>query len=149
MRRSCVVLALLFASGGCAEGNLDLATALMEARSSAALEQVLEVEATTEDGVSRFSITSTLVNTGDQPLTLTVRSCYLRASDLRGERAGLRLDQPLMLCAHDGHRTTLSPGASSEPLSLSGGMTPGSRHDVEVRHALEPELWEPVTLRAP
>lgn len=55
--------------GACAEGNPDLATALTEARSSAGLEQVLEVEATTEEGVSRFSIISTLVNTGDQPLS--------------------------------------------------------------------------------
>lgn len=149
MRRSSVVLALLAVVGGCAEGNLDLATALMEARSSAGLEQVLEVRASTENGVGSFSIISTLVNTGDQPLTLTVRSCYLRASDLRGDRAGLRLDQPLMLCASDRHRITLAPGESSDPLGISGGMTPGLSHDLEVRHALEPELWEPVTLRAP
>ena len=149
MRRSCVALALLIVLGGCAEGNLDLATALMEARSTAGLEQVLEVEASTSEGVGRFSIVSTLVNTGDQPLTMTVRSCYLRESDLRGERAGLRLEQPLMLCASASHRITLAPGESSEPLSLGGGMPAGATRDVEVRHALEPELWEPVTLRTP
>jgi hypothetical protein len=107
---------LFAALGACADGDLGLATALTEA--SAGLEQVLEVEATTEGAVARFTILSTLVNTGDQPQTLTVRSCYLRAADLRGELAGLRLEEPLMLCASDSHRITLAPGESSQPLGI-------------------------------
>ena len=149
MRSSRVVLALVAVVGGCADGSVDLATALMEARSGAGLEQVLEAQVTAQNGVVRFSITSTLVNRSGQPLTLTVRSCYLRASDLRGDRAGLRLEEPLMLCASDGHRITLPPGESSEPLAIGGSMDAGSSHELEVRHALQPEHWEPVTLRAP
>ena len=149
MKSPVILLTLTSLLGACAGGDLDLATALMEARSTAGLEQVLEVETSTTDGVGRFSIVSTLVNTGDQPLTLTVRSCYLREADLRGERAGLRLEEPLMLCAGASHRITLAPGESSEPLGLSGEMPAGASRDVEVRHALEPERWEPATLRAP
>ena len=144
-----MALPLLAVAAACGEGNVDLATALMEARSGSALEQVLDVRASTQDGASSFTITSTLLNAGDQPLTVVVRSCYLRETDLRGDRAGLRLDQPLMLCAGDGHEITLAPGASSEPLVISGGTSPGRSHDLEVRHALQPEHWEPVTLHAP
>lgn len=147
--RTWYVVALLTLIGGCAEGPLDPATALMAAGSIAGLQQLLEVQATTHNGVGHFTITSTLLNGGDEPVTLKVRSCYLRDADLRGERAGLLLSQPLMLCASDGHEITLAPGEASEPLAISGAMPAGSSRDLEVRHALAPEHWAPVTVTAP
>lgn len=143
------VLTLLPLLGGCAEGPLDPAAALLDAGAEGGLEQLVDAQVTTDNGRSHFTITSTLRNTGDQPVTLTVRSCYLRASDIRGDRERLRLHEPLMLCATNRHEIVLAPGEASAPLLLSGEMQPGTSRDVEVRHALLPERWAPVTLTAP
>lgn len=147
--RTWYVVALLPLVGGCAEAPLDPATALMAAGSIVGLEQLLEVQVTTQNGVGHFTITSTLLNGSDEPVRVKVRSCYLRDADLRGDRAGLRLQEPLMLCASDGHEITLAPGEASEPLAISGTMPAGSSRDLEVRHALAPEHWAPVTVTAP
>lgn len=139
------VLALLLLLGACAEGPLDPAAALLEA----GLEQVLEVRTTAQDGFANFTITSTLWNSTDESITLRVRSCYIRRADVRGALAGLRLHEPLMLCATDHHDIVLDPGEASETLEISGEMEPGASHDLELRHMLMPERWAPVTLTAP
>lgn len=54
-----------------------------------------------------------------------------------------------MLCASDGHKITLAPGEVSEPLAISGTMPAESSRDLELRHALAPEQWTPVTVTAP
>lgn len=110
------------------------------------VEQILDVSTVVDAGTVHFEIASVLHNARDEAVTLRVRSCYLRESDLRGERAGLRLRQPLMLCASDGHDITLASGATSEVLAIQGEMPAGSSHRLEVRHALKPESWAPLTL---
>lgn len=143
--RTWYVVALLPLVGGCAQGPVDPATALI----AAGLEQLLEVQTNTHDDVGHFTITSTLLNGGDEPVTVKVRSCYLRDADLRGERAGLSLEEPVMLCASDGHEITLAPGEANGPLAISGSMPAGSSRDLEVRHVLAPEHWAPVTVTTP
>ena len=115
----------------------------------AALEHVVEVQTAAEGERGLFGITSTLRNTGAEPVTLRVRSCYLHTSDVRGETRGLTSYQPLMLCVSAAHEITLAPGETSEPLTIAGEGTLGRSHLLEVRHALDPELWQPVTVRFP
>lgn len=147
--RTWTVLAVLLLVGACAEGPLDPAAALLEGGSGGGLEQLLDVRTTAQDGFVNFTITSTLRNSSDESITLRVRSCYIRTADVRGDVAGLRLHEPLMLCASDHHDIVLEPGETSETLEISGTMEPGASHDLELRHMLMPERWAAVTLTAP
>lgn len=148
-----LVLAALPLLAGCAENPAGPAGRAAQHGSGdaavAGLEQVVEVQTAAEGGRGLFGITSTLRNTGAEPVTLKVRSCYLHTSDVRGETAGLAMYEPLMLCVSAAHEITLAPGQTSEPLTIAGEGTLGRSHLVEVRHALDPQLWQPVTVRFP
>lgn len=116
---------------------------------AAGLRQVLEVEASASEGRGSFTIASTIVNGSDEAATVVVRSCYLREGDLRGDREGLRVHEPLMLCATSAETVVLAPGESGATLTLSGEADAGETYALEVRHALHPEHWETATLDVP
>ena len=78
-------------------------------------------------------------------MVVRVRSCFLREVDVRGDTGRLRIHEPLMSCATFAEEVTLAPGESTASLELTGIATPGS-WDLVVRHALDPELWTPVTV---
>ncbi len=125
------------------------ATSTRSALSESGIEHRLEVSASVDEGVGSFVVTSVLVNTSGRPATLKVRSCYLRESDLRGSTQGLKLSQPLMLCATAAHEVTLAPGTTSDTLEISGQAPGGSTRHLEVRHAVAPEEWTALTLAFP
>ncbi len=127
-------LALMIA--GCAGGN-DV---------SSTPDSWLVHEVTVVMDGTQFSITSELRNTGDAPVELEARACFLQSSDLRGETGGVEIYEPLIQCAADTMMLTLAPGESSEPLVMEGRVVSGGSQAVELRHALDPEIWSPLSL---
>lgn len=138
-------LPLLALAAACAQGGYSPTGVELVA----GLEQVVEVQTSADGARGSFAMTSTLRNTADAPVTVRLRSCYLRTSDLRGDRSGMDVYEPLMLCATSDHEVTLGPGESSETLTVSGTAPRGATYALELRHVVSPERWAPVSLEIP
>ena len=143
--RSLSAAPLLVLLGGCS-GGADLSgPPVGQSHLIAGSPSLVQEVAVTMEGQG-FRIQSTLRNAGEEVVEIRARTCFLRSEDLRGETSGLMIDEPLILCSADAVTLTLDPGEASEPLLLKGAVLSGGVHEVELRHALDPEGWAPVTL---
>lgn len=152
MRRARLWWALLLPISACADASSPLDPGSVETRSLpgvAGIEHVVVAEGHAAEFGGTFVIRSALRNSGTEPAHLRVRTCYLRDDDLRSERPGLALHEPLMLCARLERELTLAPGEVTESLTITGTGPSGASYPLHVRHALEPEHWTEVTLRIP
>lgn len=151
-RRLVPLLTVVAVLAACGSGQTPLDPDSLEARSVPGLpgvEHILTIASEATEGGASFVIHSTIRNTGNEPATLEVRTCYLGEEDVRGGHGGLTLYEPLMVCAAHAQSITLAPGEASETLTLSGVGPSGSTHHVEIRHTVDPEHWSPVTLALP
>ena len=89
-----------------------------------------------------FHLSSRLVNRGDQPVVVRVRTCELRLgidliSTPRADFVGI--GQPG--CVEEPDLVTLAPGDSSNVVSFTGMIRERGQYRIAVRHAVDPELW--------
>ncbi len=115
------------------------------------IEQVLQLEANNPwDNSGRgLRLTSRLVNRGEEPVTLRVRTCYLREGiDLQTTPRAEFLGIALPGCVPEPDVITLQPGESSKTLFFAGLIQDPGRYRISVRHAIEPELWGTIEIVA-
>lgn len=114
------------------------------------LEQQIRVEPASKElddtGVV-FNLKSTLVNRGSAPVTVRVVTCWLDPKE------NLRADVELVTraipsCVQTPNVLTLAPGEASNTLWFTGQFDRPGRHTIRVRHALDPEFWGEITVRA-
>jgi hypothetical protein len=114
------------------------------------LEQQIRVEpvsAELDDTGVMFNLKSTLVNRGSDPVTVRVVTCWLDPKE------NLRADVELVAraipgCVPEPNVLTLAPGQASRTLWFTGQFDRPGRHTIRVRHALDPEFWGEITIRA-
>lgn len=92
------------------------------------------------DSGSDIQIRSVLVNTGTQSMLLEHRECGL---DLGGT---LKLSWPpgIVKCMAYSGRGQLAPGDSIVGGDYMRVASAPGRHELRVRHALDPEMWTPI-----
>lgn len=94
-----------------------------------------------------FSLSSRIVNRGSRPLTVRVVTCYLEPGrDLRTR--GKLVARAVPGCIQTPDVYTLAPGEATPGVSFIGQFNRPGRYTVRVRHALEPEFWGEIRLRA-
>lgn len=146
--RALVTLAALLALTACSAGKVlqPFASTCL----SNGLEQRITVEPASkqvDDTGVMFNLRSTLVNRGPEALTVRVVTCWL------DPKVNLRADVELVTraipsCVHEPNVLTLAPGQASNTLWFTGQFDRPGRHTIRVRHALDPEFWGEITVRA-
>lgn len=146
--RTLVILAALLALSACSAGKV------LEPFESTFLSNGLEQRITVEPGSKQvddtgvmFNLKSTLVNRGSGPVTVRVVTCWLDPKE------NLRADVELVTraipsCIPEPNVLTLAPGQASNTLWFTGQFDRPGRHTIRVRHALDPEFWGEITVRA-
>ncbi|HEX8904202.1 MAG TPA: hypothetical protein VF771_05130 [Longimicrobiaceae bacterium] len=152
MRSLRLVLPLLVAAAGCKGADALTITGPSATKlTENGVEQVLELQANHPWQGQRgaFAITSRLVNTGTQPVTLRVKTCELKYGiDLQSTPAiGLvAVAEPECIPTPD--VITLQPGQSSGTLWFGGIVEHPGTYSISIRHALEPESWATIQITA-
>ncbi|HEX6369401.1 MAG TPA: hypothetical protein VF006_10740 [Longimicrobium sp.] len=146
--RTLVTLAAVLSLSACSAGKV-----LEPVESnflSNGLEQQIRVEpvsAELDNSGEVFNLKSTLVNRGSAPVTVRVVTCWLDPKE------HLRADVELVTraipsCIPEPNVVTLAPGQASRTLWFIGQFDRPGRHTVHVRHALDPQFWGEIIVRA-
>lgn len=146
--RTLVTLATLLVLAACSAGKV--LEPFESTYLSNGLEQQIRVEPVSpqlDDTGEMFRLTSRLVNRGPEPVTVRVVTCWLDPKE------NLRADVELVTraipsCIPEPNVLTLAPGQASRTLSFMGQFDRPGRHTVRVRHALDPEFWGEIIVRA-
>ncbi|HEX2078839.1 MAG TPA: hypothetical protein VHG08_14045 [Longimicrobium sp.] len=142
--RTLAPAAAMLALSACAAGRVTLpveSTFLAHG-----LEQQIRIEPRGEDG-EVFSLTSRLVNRRSEAVTVRVVTCYLHPKE------NLRASAELVIraipgCVPEPNVLTLAPGQASNTVWFVGQLDRPGRHTIRVRHALDPEFWGVIRVRA-
>lgn len=94
-----------------------------------------------------FRLTSRLTNRGSEAVTVRVVTCWLDPKENLRARAEL-VARAIPSCVPEPSVLTLAPGEASNTLTFIGQLDRPGRHTIRVRHALEPELWGEIAVRA-
>lgn len=141
-------LAALLALSACSAGKL--LEPFESTYLSNGLEQQIRVEpasAQLDDTGVMFNLTSRLVNRGPEPVTVRVVTCWLDPKENLSADAEL-VTRAIPSCIPEPNVLTLAPGQASNTLWFTGQFDRPGRHTVRVRHALDPEFWGEITVRA-
>jgi hypothetical protein len=107
------------------------------------VEQVLTLNTnpTGSSGTRTFNLTSQLVNRGEAPVTLRVRTCYLRPGiDIVFTPGAQFVAIAEPGCIQEPDVITLQPGDSSSTVFFHATIQDSGIYQVAVRHSIDPEF---------
>ena len=94
-------------------------------------------------------VTSTIVNTGSAPTSLTARECLFQDADIE-TTAQMDRFEPFISCAAVSSTRQIAPGAASGTMEVRFGVRSGSgTYALKLRHALSPEFRGEVSFNVP
>jgi hypothetical protein len=94
-----------------------------------------------------FRLSSRIINRGSRPMTVRVVTCYLDPQrHLRTRGTLVQRVNPGCIRTPDVY--TLAPGEATPGVGFTGQFNRPGRYTVRVRHALDPEFWGEIRVRA-
>lgn len=94
-----------------------------------------------------FHLSSRIVNRGSRPTRVRVVTCYLSPKRHLRTR-GTLVQRVIPGCIGTPDLYTLAPGEATPPVGFTGQFNRPGHYTVRVLHALEPEFWGEIRIRA-